>query len=184
MINTIAVIFGIYFLVISLTLHFLKKEVSYAKTPISNYVIGKYGFLMTLAFWLIGVNQLIISYNFYKLNYMIPAIFIGLAGIGVIIVGFTRVESIDKLKGVKLHEIGAAMQFLFFSIAAIIYGFSNELKIFSIIIGIFTFFLLLIMAKLYIKYRRKTINNYALFQKINTFLINIWLIIIPCLFSR
>lgn len=175
--SIIAFTFGVYFLITSIIVHFIKKEYSFKKDTISKYAIGKNGIIITIGFIIIGLNQFIISWIFFNLGYTIPSIFLALSGMGVIIVSSVKTKKDNKIS--KAHVFGAAMQFGFFPLALISLIAIHGGNIFTLITGAVSLILALVIGIFYSKYKRIEISNFGLIEKIDILFINAWLIVTP-----
>jgi hypothetical protein len=123
-----AVIFALLFIVILVLLHFLKPEFDPKWRMISEYEIGKYGWLMRIAFFSWGLSTLSVLFMLIKngngtlLHYMwLSILVVALFGAGIFktdpIMGTTK--SIAN----KLHTICGSLVILTFPIIATILCF-------------------------------------------------------------
>jgi len=133
---------------------------------------------MTLGFFLIGINQIILSWLLIKDNNLLASVCLFLSGIGVCLVGLTTHEYSNG-KFSKKHYLGAGMQFLFFSLGALVYSLSESSWNLSLPISIITIIFVPILFYYHKKYKYHKTSYFGLLQKLNVFLINIWLILSP-----
>jgi hypothetical protein len=174
--NLAATIFSIYFFLTVIMAHLLKRECILKRDSLSRYAIGKWGFMVTSGFIFIGLSQVIISWGFFNMGNIIPAILIFISAIGVWIVGLFRIS--EKRCLLLIHETGATIYFLFFSLALLYFSLFLSKNIFTLVIGGLTLILLLGMKWSYPD-RYKKNSKFARIQKINILFINIWLILFP-----
>jgi len=123
-----AVIFALLFIVILVLLHFLKPEFDPKWRMISEYEIGKYGWLMRIAFFSWGLSTLSVLFMLIKngngtlLDYMwLSILVIALFGAGI----FKTDPIMETTKSIsnKLHTICGSLVILTFPILATILCF-------------------------------------------------------------
>ena len=178
--NLLAFIFAVYFLIAFTLVHLIKKEYLFKKDALSEYAVGKWGFIITIAFFVIAFNQFLLSWKFFQSNHFFPSLFLALSGLGVLIVAIVKVHK-RKDELLKIHDFGAAMQFIFFPLALISYFIFSRNAFFTLVIGLITFIFIFILRDANNKYDRGEISNFGLIEKINILLINSWLIVISYL---
>lgn len=177
----LASILAFYFLLSIIIVHIIRKDLSVIKTPLSKYALGKKSIYLTLGFILIGCSEIIISNTLQNNTLASQNLF--LAGLGVIIVGFIKMDNVNKksLQN-RTHNFGVILQFLCFPIAVFLLSLTvNNLlaKIYCLATSISTLVLFFFIFGLYKKYMKNEIRYYGLMQKANILLINLWLIIAP-----
>lgn len=146
---TISFYAGIAFLVILACLHFLKPEISPMWRMISEYEIGKFGFLMSIAFFCWGMGFLLLTSEMWKMlntiggimgKWWLLIISIALFGAGI----FTTQPITDIVRTTtdRLHALCGFLMIFTFPFAATLIGISisqNEsFKTKKIAIGGFT----------------------------------------------
>ena len=174
-INIIALICGIYFLIAFITTSILKKY-SFKKEVLSKYALGKYSWIMFLAFLATITEEFLLGFQFIQEDSVFSGLFLIIAGIGMCLVTFIRYEGSKNKR--KIHEIGAMIQFISFPLALLSLYIMNQDK-FSLIIGSITIILATLIIPLNKEYLKGKITNYGLIQKINILLMDFWLIITP-----
>jgi hypothetical protein len=116
-----SIIFGVFFLAILVLLHFLKPEFDPKWRMISEYEIGRYGWMMRIAFfcWMISVLTLLIS--IWPLlspisgtigRWWLGLIVIALLGAGIFKTNAITDDSPGKVNA--LHALGGAVVVLIF----------------------------------------------------------------------
>lgn len=168
--NILAFIFGIFFILTFIFIHLTRKDLNHIKSVYSLYALGKYGWLVKLALILISVNQIIISINFFYLGYYFPAFLIILSAIGSTLTGIIETNNKNILKN-KMHDVGAYMYFLFLPISIISYSPKDTLGHILLIASVITLYFYI-----------KKLPNRGLVQKINIIISDIWLILTPLMF--
>jgi hypothetical protein len=122
----ISIGFGCAFLILLTTLHFLKPEFNPTWRMISEYEIGKYGFLMTIAFFCWGAGFLSLDFAMWKSldsiggkigKWWLLIIGIALFGAGI----FTTQPITDVVRGTtdRLHALCGVMMIFTFPICAL-----------------------------------------------------------------
>lgn len=171
MMNLLISLMGMYFFLITSLVNIKNKELVAKSDALSKYVYGKYGFYLTIGFLVIGLNQIILGYMIGSF----AGLGLYLSGIGVIIVGLFKLREHKKI-----HNIGAAMQFLFFPVALLLKFISQKIY-FDLAFGVITLSLAGVLALFYYKNSRYKTKHFGLVQKADIYTINIWLIITPML---
>ena len=190
LISVIALIGVVWFVVASVYLQIIRTDLNVIRDALSLYAIGKSGFILETGFYSIGITQILIAYLLLKNKgvnkYSVISLF--LAGVGVIAVGVfpTHVEPVDSL--VKLpHIVGATMQFVFFPVALLVLlkDLSNSrFRRVTTLSGVITAVLFITIAVLFFVSSTIEINFFGLIEKLEIYVIDIWLICIASKLSK
>jgi hypothetical protein len=158
-------ILGAIFILLLITLHFLKPEINYHYRLISEYEIGNYGYLMRIAFFCWGSGFLALSIALLKLNNTISGkiasiclLVISIAVIGAGIFITQPITDIIRTNTDRIHAICGALMIFLFPIIAIFITYNlrkivnsvaakNSLLFMSILvwIGFLSFFVSMII---------------------------------------
>ena len=190
LISLIALIGVVWFVLASVYLQIIRTDLNVIRDTLSLYAIGKSGSILETGFYSIGLTQILIAFLLLKNdgvnNYSAISLF--LAGVGVVIVGVfpTHVEPVDSL--VKLpHLVGATMQFILFPVALLLLLkdlSDSRFRYVTTLLGIVTAALFLMIAALFFVSVTIDINFFGLIEKLEIYLIDIWLICIASKLSR
>lgn len=178
--SLMSLVSAIYFLSITIIIHFLTKKLSFSKNWLSEYVHIKYGISLKIGFILVSFTEIFLSFLLFNIfeNTLLASIFLFISGIGAFIVGIFDSEREKKWAIKDLpHSIGVILQFTAFPISCFFYflTLSNEsLRIISLIFGIIITILGICVIITYFSKKRRHIGIY---QKIDILFINTWLII-------
>jgi len=190
LVSLIALIGVVWFVLASVYLQIIRTDLNVLRDALSLYAIGESGFILETGFYSIGTAQILISFLWLKTDGInkcsIIALF--LAGVGVILVGVfpTHVEPVDSM--VKLpHIVGAIMQFMFFPVALLLLLKDlshNRFRRVTITVGVTTAALFFIVAILFFVSATIEIKFFGLIEKLEIYVIDIWLIYITLKLSR
>jgi hypothetical protein len=173
--NIIASILGTIFLGVFVYIHLHRKDLNVLRNFYSYYALGGgRGYLVKISLVLIGINQVIISYNLLESGNISSAVFIYLSGIGAMLPGIFDVGSKNKAKKF-LHDFGAFLYFFFLPLAIFFVSGSEPFGKYFRIIGLATF----IISQFIFTSRTGLTREEAISQKVNIFVLNLWLIIAP-----
>ncbi|MAG40150.1 hypothetical protein CMI41_04245 [Candidatus Pacearchaeota archaeon] len=173
----VAFLCAVYFFVISVLIHFVKRGYKFERDALSDAALGKKSFLMTSAFIIAGVSELIMAYKFWLSGYNIPSFFILLTGLGVILVGIVRLRGPPMQ--IMLHDFGAILVFLAFPIGLISYSIITRGNYFHLVIGTLNLLLFPVICWTQKIYRDGKFKKFGLIEKLDVFLINIWIVVAP-----
>lgn len=125
--NKIAYVSGWLFIVILIALHFIKSDIEPSWNFISEYQIGQFGWLMSLAFFALAISCIALSFALWKQTRWLGKI--GLLGLiasasGMIIAGICKTDPLgtplDQVtKSGELHQLGASLDQIPFAIILI-----------------------------------------------------------------
>jgi uncharacterized membrane protein YozB (DUF420 family) len=125
--TTIALIGISYFVVVIVALHFLRDDLSPMSNPTSQYAVGRYGFLMTTAFFSMSVASFSLLIGLYKRISKPAQSSIGLTLLGIWAVGVLvamlfplNPEGTEATTTSVIHRINGPLVFLSLSIGAIL----------------------------------------------------------------
>lgn len=181
---TLSFIGAVIFVIFSLIVHLLRKDLKTTRDALSKYAIGHNGWLLTLGLYSMGFAQILLSLALIKTYDMsLGFLLLGLAGTGILLAAFFRME-LAKKKSIKgyLHDIGAAMEFFFFPISLLLFNgvFENSnLSTISTIAGYITLLFFPIIIYLYLRRSTHKTEYSGTIQKLNIFLIMAWMIFTP-----
>ena len=175
---------GIIFAFTSIIIHPLRNDLSLRTHTISQYVIGKRGWIVTLGLYAMAVAEIALSIGImYIKQTSTSTILLLFAGLGILIAAIFPVDSGDnKTVAGKLHNFGAIIQFLLFPIAILLVNknFSSPWFYYcTVLIGITTAILFIVLAYLFI-YERvsgKENPNFGIIEKVDIAFIIAWVII-------
>lgn len=167
-----------------LIIHILRKDLKTTRDALSKYAIGNNGWVLTLGLYSMGFAQILLSLALIKKYDMsLGFLLLGLAGVGILLVAFFKME-LTKKKSVKgyLHDTGAIMEFFFFPVSLLLFNgvFENSnLSVTSIIIGYVALLFFIIITYFYLRRATYKTEYYGVIQKLNISFITIWMIFIP-----
>jgi hypothetical protein len=125
--TTIALIGISYFVVVIVALHFLRDDLSPMSNPTSLYAVGRYGFLMTTAFFSMSVASFSLLIGLYKriskpAQSRIGLILLGIWAVGVLVAMLFPLnpEGTEATTTSVIHRINGPLVFLSLSIGAIL----------------------------------------------------------------
>jgi hypothetical protein len=177
LLNILALIISVFFFLVFIIVHLVRKDMPLLKFAYSEYVFGRMGWVVKLALILIGINEIIIAMNFLLSGSNWSSLFMFLAAIGMLTLGIFDNHKPRNLI-TWIHSFGAAVQFLAFPIALLLTNTPfNDYKILNQIFGCVILFILVLMWACNFIY--KDANKSALFQKPNIIVMNIWLFLTP-----
>ena len=109
----------LYFAVIIVALHFLRPDLDPISRPTSEYAVGRYGYLMSTAFFSMSLAAFILVVGLYQgitlaARSLIGLVFLGLWGIGVLIAMIFPMDAegaLPTLSGM-IHQVAAPFTFL------------------------------------------------------------------------
>lgn len=171
---------ALYFFIASWIVTALRKELKFKDTPLSTYAIKKGGNFITVGFFLMATNQLIVVYLLWNATHYFTSFFMLLAGLGMILLASFQYNERRSLK-VNIHDAGAAMQFIFFLITVILLGFASGYYWINLSSGLLLLIALLPIGRFYIKIASgsKVVKNHGLYQRILVTMMNLWLFFAP-----
>lgn len=125
--TTLALIGIAYFVIVIVTLHFLRPDLNPISRPTSEYAVGPYGFLMTTAFLSMSVASLSLVIGLYKgipqsARSRIGLILLGIWGVGVLVAMSFPINpegSRQTITGL-IHRINGPLVFLSLTIGTIL----------------------------------------------------------------
>ena len=123
--TTIALIGISYFVVIIVALHFLRNDLNPISNPTSQYAVGRYGFLMTTAFFSMSVASFSLLIGLYKgiskpAQSRIGLILLGIWAVGVLVAMLFPInpEGTEATTTSIIHRINGPLVFLSLSVGA------------------------------------------------------------------
>jgi len=123
--TTIALIGISYFVIVIIGLHFLRDDLSPMSNPTSQYAVGRYGFLMTTAFFSMSVASFSLLIGLYKripkpAQSRIGLILLGIWAFGVLIAMLFPInpEGTEATTTSVIHRINGPLTFLSLSVGA------------------------------------------------------------------
>ena len=125
--TTLALISIAYFVIVIVTLHFLRPDLNPISRPTSEYAVGPYGFLMTTAFLSMSVASLSLVIGLSKgipqsARSRIGLILLGIWGVGVLVAMSFPIDpegSRQTITGI-IHRINGPLGFLSLTIGTIL----------------------------------------------------------------
>ncbi len=164
--NILSIAFTSIWLILLILLHFLKSDFKPNSHTCSEYAIGKYGWLMQIAFFSMAFSYLLISINLHSVLFGIACL--GWIGLGVWKADFTLQQIGEKAtKQGRLH--------LLFGLIAMI---SIDILAFVIPISYLAWFILLSHIAFIVSMNIKKPIIFGIIQRIYILLITFWTIII------
>jgi len=125
----LSIISAIFFIVLLVLLHFIEPEIDPSWRLISEYQLGQWGWLMSLAFFSLAISCvslfLIIRANIHGLAGHIGRAFLALSAIGLIIAGIYHTGPITTLPedytfSMRMHQLGGVVAVFGMSLSALI----------------------------------------------------------------
>jgi len=117
----------VVYIVILITLHFLRPDVNPISQFTSDYSIGSFGFLMTIAFFSLSLGSLALVIGLYQgvsqqARSLIGLIFLGVWGVGLIIAGIFPLDPDTTQQTIagKIAQVNAPLHVLSLAIGAIL----------------------------------------------------------------
>jgi hypothetical protein len=116
----IAILSGVLFVLIQISLHLLQTEFDPTWRFISEYAFGDYGWMMHLAFGLLAIAQISVAITIFPhirtVSGYIGLVILGISAIGVIIAGIFVTDPIsvgpdDATFSGSMHSIGAMLDY-------------------------------------------------------------------------
>jgi len=108
-----------YFLIAVIALHFLRADYDPASRFVSEYAVGSYGFLMTSAFFGLGLGSLALVIGLYmevsqSARSWIGLILLGIWGVAVLIAGIfpTALKGAPATPSDNIHSLASLIAFL------------------------------------------------------------------------
>lgn len=182
---TIAFAGSTFFLVTLFVVHFLKRDLQIIQYPLSNYALGKHGWLLSAGLYAIGIAQILLSLSIsivYSFNF--GNVFLIGAGLGAIIVALFKMEYPKRTIRADLHNFGAGLQFLLFPLSLVLLSshFPTNLSMYTLVTGSINFILLIYIAHVFLKDTTHTTPYYGVVQKFNILCMTLWVYTVSGLF--
>jgi len=124
---TLAIIGIVYFLVVVVALHFLRPEYSPLSRAVSQYAVGRYGFLMTSAFFGLSLGSLALVIGLFSGVSHTGRSWIGLVllaiwAVGILIAGIFPIEvsSYPQMNSGHIHVVASIWAFISLVLAALL----------------------------------------------------------------
>lgn len=170
------------FFVSLFAVHVLKTDFNPVSKTYSDYVLGSYGYIVSISLVSVGVSQLLLATGFHHIFRLrtLTILFI-LSGFGGVITGVFPTTSAKDMNFLRtLHIMGSTIQFGFLP-----WGFiylsgvlpKGLLKSYYLVNGILTFSLFSLFASLFLLGIDKKIGYFGMIEKIDIFLLIIGLLI-------
>ena len=168
---------AVFFLTISVLIHFLQTELNPIAEPLSRYAVdGQYSFLMISGFLAFGMSELLLALLLDEATLGAKLLF--WVGIAMLLVGIFPMDIGQHHTWVGyIHTVAATIQLMLFPCATLMIAHSQPqgvLKIYSFLTGGMTlsFFILLVFA--YFQASR----FFGFIQKFDIFFITTWVVVV------
>lgn len=173
-----------FYILAAIVVHFLHPELNLFQASLSNYAIEKYGEIIEIGLYCIGLSQIITALEIWKVYQKASGPFLlTLVGLGAIAVGIFPMDQGPNRTIIGLiHIAGAFFEFALFPIAASIIGFKilkGRAVMYTRITGITTMVMFFLVFIVYFFF--KGIMIFGLIEKIDIALIAGWSFFIPYL---
>lgn len=181
-ISLFAFIGAVYYFISIILIQFLRTDRNFFNDSLSSYAVGNMGLILEIGIFYIGITEILISLNLFKIRQTIGSLFLLFCGIGILMIAVFPMSSIYPQNfGNKLHIFGCVIHFIFFPLAIFFLSkklSKNNLKKIFIFFCFSVFFLQLILSLVFITKVFVNFGFFGLIEKIVCFLNTSWLLMI------
>jgi len=178
----LAFISSVFFLGTIVVSHCLKKDISFKKDALSKFALGRYGFVLSLGLYSIGLAEIVLAFIlFTEFGSLLGTSSLAAAGVGSVMVAMFKMEQPKETLRGYLHVTGAVVQFFAFPLALILladYVHGGLLYIFTLATCTLNIFLFSWIMIYVVAGTEHSVPFFGLIQKINIILMTAWVLLV------